>query len=118
MIRQTLFAVSMEGTRPILTGSLIECAGNEITFVSIDGFRMALRKNFNNEGFSEFRVVVPAKTLSEIGKILQPVDEDIYIYSSQNQILFEIGNCKVVSRLLEGEYLNYKSIIHRNMKPA
>jgi len=49
---------------------------------------MALRKNFNNEGFSEFRVVVPAKTLSEIGKILQPVDEDIYIYSSQNQILF------------------------------
>ena len=111
MIRQTLFAVSMEGTRPILTGSLIECAGNEITFVSIDGFRMALRKNFNNEGFSEFRVVVPAKTLSEIGKILQPVDEDIYIYSSQNQILFEIGNCKVVSRLLEGEYLNYKSII-------
>jgi len=37
MIRQTLFAVSMEGTRPILTGSLIECAGNEITFVSIDG---------------------------------------------------------------------------------
>jgi len=51
------------------------------------------------------------KTLSEIGKILQPVDEDIYIYSSQNQILFEIGNCKVVSRLLEGEYLNYKSII-------
>jgi len=95
MIRQTLFAVSMEGTRPILTGSLIECAGNEITFVSIDGFRMALRKNFNNEGFSEFRVVVPAKTLSEIGKILQPVDEDIYIYSSQTRYCLKLEIAKL-----------------------
>jgi len=51
MIRQTLFAVSMEGTRPILTGSLIECAGNEITFVSIDGFRMALRKTLTTKDF-------------------------------------------------------------------
>jgi len=100
----------MEGTRPILTGSLIECAGNEITFVSIDGFRMALRKTLTTKDF-RIQGCRTRKNLSEIGKILQPVDEDIYIYSSQNQILFEIGNCKVVSRLLEGEYLNYKSII-------
>ncbi len=118
MIRQTLFAVSTDENRPILTGSLIQCIENEITFVSIDGFRMAVRKSINNEGFSEFSVVVPGKTLNEIVKILQPVDEEISIYSSHNQILFEIGNCRVVSRLLEGEYLNYKSIIPKEYETS
>lgn len=118
MIRQTLFAVSTDENRPILTGSLIQCVGNEITFVSIDGFRMAIRKSINNEGFSEFSVVVPGKTLNEIVKILQPVDEEITIFSSQNQILFKIGNCRVVSRLLEGEYLNYKSIIPKEYETS
>lgn len=111
MVRQTLFAVSIDENRPILTGSLIECLENEITFVSIDGFRMALRKSKNNKADSKFNVVVPGKTLNEIVKILQPVEEEITIYSSQNQILFDMGKCRVVSRLLEGEYLNYKSIV-------
>ncbi|MFZ5987486.1 MAG: DNA polymerase III subunit beta [Bacillota bacterium] len=111
MIRQTIFAVSVDENRPILTGSLIECVENRLTFVSIDGFRLALRKSSNIDENSNFSVVVPGKTLNEIVKILQPTDEEIIIYTSQNQILFDIGKCKVVSRLLEGEYLNYKSII-------
>jgi DNA polymerase-3 subunit beta len=111
MIRQTLFAVSLEENRPIFTGSLIECKNNELTIVSIDGFRMAIRKTIRENDTSEFSVVVPGKALNEIVKILQPVDEEITIYSSPNQILFDIGNCKIVSRLLEGEYLNYRSII-------
>jgi DNA polymerase-3 subunit beta len=49
--------------------------------------------------------------LNEISKILQPVEDELTIYISNNQILFDFGNCKVVSRLIEGEYLNYNSII-------
>lgn len=111
MIKQTIFAVSDDENRPILTGSLVECRENELTFVSIDGFRLALRKNKVENDMSDIKVVVPGKTLNEIVKILQPVEENVTIYSSSNQILFDLGNCKVVSRLLEGEYLNYKSII-------
>ena len=111
MIRQTIFAVSVDENRPILTGSLIECQYNEMTIVSIDGFRMALRKSCNKNESSNFSVVVPGKTLNEIVKILQPIDEEITVYNSKNQILMDIGRCKMVSRLLEGEYLNYKSII-------
>lgn len=111
MIRQTLFAVSIDENRPILTGSLLECKENNVTFVSIDGFRLALRKSKIENENQSFSVVIPGKTLNEIVKILQPIDEKITIYSTQNQILFDIGNCKVVSRLLEGEYLNYNSII-------
>jgi len=111
MIKQTIFAVSLDENRPILTGSLIECKNGELTFVSIDGFRLALRKSGVEGAESELNVVVPGKTLNEIVKILQAVDDDISIYSTSSQILFDIGKCKVVSRLLEGEYLNYRSII-------
>jgi len=111
MIRQTIFAVSMDENRPILTGSLVECRNNILTFVSIDGFRLALRKNNIENEMIDLKVVVPGKTLNEISKILQPVNDEVKIYSSESQIMFDLGNCKVVSRLLEGEYLNYSSII-------
>lgn len=111
MIRQTIFAVSVDENRAILTGTLIECKGGEITFVSIDGFRLALRKsNISNEQ-SEINVVVPGKTLNEIAKILESGDNEISIYCTKNQIMFDMGRCKVVSRLLEGEYMNYAGII-------
>lgn len=116
MIRQTLFAVSIDENRPILTGSLLECKENNVTFVSIDGFRLALRKSKIENENQSFNVVIPGKTLNEIVKILQPVEDKISIYSTQNQILFDIGNCKVVSRLLEGEYLNYNSIIPKEFE--
>lgn len=111
MIRQTIFAVGEDENREILTGSLIESNGNELIFVSIDGYRMAIRKKNYDVEATNFKVVVPGKTLNEISKILQPEDDEIEIFSSSNQILFKIDNCVVMSRLLEGEYLNYKSII-------
>ena len=111
MIKQTLFAISTDENRPILTGSFIECKSRELAFVSIDGFRLALRKNSIENDVADFSIVIPGKTLNEIVKILQPIDENIIIYTSSNQVLFDIGKCKVVSRLLEGEYLNYRSII-------
>jgi len=111
MIRQTIFAVGVDEYRPILTGTMIECREGSLIFVSLDGFRMALRKNNIENKDTEFKVVVPGKTLNEVLKILQPADNEVTIYNSKNQILFDIGKCKVVSRLLEGEYLNYKSLI-------
>lgn len=115
MIKQTIFAVGIDENRPIMTGSLITCNDNTLTFVSIDGYRLALRNNnLDSSSCSGFNVVVPGKTLNEIVKILQPVEDELVIYSSQNQIMFDMGNCKVVSRLLEGEYLNYKSMIFQD----
>ena len=116
MIKQTIFAVSTDENRPILTGSLIECKKGRITFVSIDGFRLALRRSsFDNEVYDR-NVVIPGKTLNEISKIIQPVDDMMNIYSTNNQILFDLGSCKVVSRLLEGEYLNYRGILPQDFE--
>jgi DNA polymerase III subunit beta len=110
MIKQTLFAVSIDENRPILTGSLFECKDKELIVVAIDGFRMALRRNYIESEIINFSVVIPGKTLNEIIKIIQPVDEEITVYNTNNQILFDIGKCKIVSKLLEGKYLNYNSL--------
>lgn len=116
MVKQTIFAVSLDENRPVLTGSLIEFKDDNITIVSIDGFRLALRKSGIDGGSIEKRVVVPGKTLNEISKIMQPVDDQITIYTTKNQVLFDLGKCKVVSRLLEGEYLNYRGIIPQDFE--
>ncbi len=111
MIRQTVFAISMDENRPVLTGALIECRSNELCFVAIDGFRLALRKNEIDKDTQDFSVIVPGKTLNEIVKIIQPVEDEMSIFGAKNQILFDLGKVKIVSRLIEGEYLNYKNII-------
>ena len=111
MIKQTIFAVSLDENRPILTGALVEYKSGSLTLVSIDGFRLALRKSDTDGTSADKNVVIPGKTLNEISKIMLPVDDEVAIYTASNQILFDMGNCKVVSRLLEGEYLNYKGII-------
>ncbi len=115
MIKQTIFAVSIDENRPILTGSLFEYSAGSLTIVSIDGYRLAMRC-YSADGEKDIdettkNIVIPGKTLNEISKIIQPVDEDIYIYASGNQILFDMGNCIMTSRLLEGDYLNYMGII-------
>lgn len=111
MIKQTIFAVSIDENRPILTGSLFEYKDGRLTIVSIDGFRLALRTTSAVSEVGDRSIVIPGKTLNEISKIIQPADDDLYIYAAGNQILFDMGKCIMVSRLLEGEYLNYSGII-------
>ncbi len=111
MIRQTIFAVGQDENRPILNGINIESKNGLLTFVAIDGFRLALRKYIIEDVDADINVVIPGKTLSEIAKILEPTDKDVTIYVTENQIMFDMGNTKVVSRLLEGEYFNYENVI-------
>lgn len=110
MIKQTIFAISIDENRPTLNGSLFECSNNELNIVSIDGFRVALRRSqiINDNTFS---VIIPGKTLNELNKILQTDDTDVTVYTSKNQVLFDLGNCKLVSRVINGEFMNYKNVI-------
>lgn len=111
MIKQTIFAVSVDENRPILTGSLFEYKSGQLSIVSIDGYRLALRTLKPDSTVEDRNIVIPGKTLNEIAKIIQPVDDELTLYASGNQILFDLGKCIMVSRLLEGEYLNYMGII-------
>lgn len=120
MIKQTIFAISQDENRPILTGSLIELKDGILTIVSIDGKRLALR-NATIDSTSDFKMVVPAKALNEVNKIIASSnkdDSDFTILSTDKHILFEVDDIKVVSRLLEGEFIKYSQMFPTEFKTS
>ena len=114
MIRKTIFAVSTDENRPVFLGCLFEVKNNKLNIVAVDGYRLALRTINLPVSVEDFKAVVPAKTLNEVIKIVSDSFEEIKVGISENQALFEMENCKLVTRLLDGEFLNYSSIIQNN----
>ncbi len=114
MIGQTLFAVSDNESRPVHTGSLFEINENELTVVSVDGYRLALRREEIERKVGEnFSFVVPGSALSEVEKICVDCDELVTVTQGSRHIMFQIGQTMLVSRRLEGEFLNYSQSIPR-----
>ena len=115
MIAQTLFAVSDNESRPIHTGSLFEVEEDSLTVVSVDGYRLALRREKLEEhkGAPSFSFVVPGSALSEVEKICSG-EESVQVIQGQRHILFQTGSILLVCRRLEGEFLAYRNAIPRN----
>lgn len=115
MISQTIFAVSDNESRPIHTGSLFEVEGDALTMVAVDGFRLALRREklTSTCGDNGFSFVVPGAALREVEKICADCDEPVSVTQGRRHILFQTGNTVLISRRLEGEFLNYKQTIPR-----
>ena len=111
MIRKTIFAVSTEENRPIFTGCLFEVVDNKLNLVAVDGFRLAWKSKYLQTKINNFSAVIPGRTLNEINKIILDLFDNIKIGIAKNQALFEMENCKIVTRLLDGEFLNYSNVI-------
>ncbi len=110
MIRQTKFSVSKKDDKPVYTGILFEIKDGIINLVAVDGFRMAIRtEKINTE--EEFKFIVPEKTLSEIQKLIGEDDKEIRISVERRHIIFEIDQYLVVSRLLEGDFIDWKHTV-------
>ena len=110
MIRQTLFAIAESDAKPIHQGSLFSLENGILDVVSVDGYRLAVRRE--PVDFSEdLSFVVPGKTLSELLKLIKDSEEPVEISAGRRHILFKIDNYTVISSLLEGEFLNYKAAI-------
>ena len=114
MIKRTIFAVSNEENRPIFTGCLFEVKDSKLNIVAVDGYRMAIRSKELNAQYNNFNCVIPGKTLNEVNKIISDSFDTIKIGISRNQALFEMENCKIVTRLLDGEFLKYSNTIPAN----
>ena len=115
MINQTLFAVSDNESRPVHTGSLFEIEGDSLTVVSVDGYRLALRREKMDErtGADAFSFVVPGAALGEVEKICSG-EEPVTVIQGARHILFRTGDNLLVCRRLEGEFLAYRNAIPRN----
>ena len=111
MIRQTIFAVSDNEARPVYTGELFEIADGYLTLVAVDGYRLALRRE-PVEGVEEnCSFIVPGGALSDLEKLCGDTEGKVWISLGSKHISFSIGETVLVSRRLEGEFLNYKKTV-------
>ena len=117
MISRTNFAVSDNESRPIHTGALFETDGGELTVVAVDGFRLALcRESLDGGEPQSLSFVVPGTALGEVEKVASDGDGKAIITLGPKHIQFSIGNTLLISRRLEGEFLNYKNAIPQSSK--
>ena len=117
MIRQTIFSIAQDGSKPVLTGELFELRSNSVHVVSVDGYRISFRKNSLLTGSGDTDVIVPGKTLAELNKILsQEEDDTLSIYLTEKHILFDLGTAVMVSRLIEGDFIRYAQSFSEDYK--
>lgn len=117
MINQSIFAVADNDVRPIYTGTLFNIEGDELTLVSVDGYRLALRREkLESAHMENCSFVVPGSALTDVERICSDSDEPAEISVGTKHISFCIGGTVVVSRRLEGEFLNYKKSIPESFK--
>jgi DNA polymerase-3 subunit beta len=112
MIKQIVFACSTDERRPLFTGVLCEVEDQEITMISTDTRRMALKRGTLDKGTSKpLSFIIPSKILSELGRLLHDDAEICYLNISDNLASFLVGNLLIVCRLLEGQFPNYRQVI-------
>ena len=112
-VNKSIFSVALDDSRPILIGVLFDINNNELNVVALDGYRLARVKKHINSNIVK-SIVVPARSLSELSKLIDDSDDTINIYIDKYTIMVDLGDTKVTSRLLEGDYINYKQIIPVN----
>ncbi len=117
MISQTIFAISGDESKPVHTGSLFDVEGDKLTVVSVDGFRLSYRKadiTNESEDAENFHFVVPGATLKEVEKLCDETDDEASIGVGKKHIMFRMGGSMIISRVLEGDFLNYKNAVPKN----
>lgn len=115
MIRKTIFATAENDVKVVHTGVRFEIRDRKIRLVAVDGFRLAIRNEEIDYDGEEKIFVAPKKTLNEVLKLNAGEDGKIAVNVGKRFIVFEIGSYRIVSRLLEGEFLNYQAAISGNI---
>ncbi|NLH02015.1 MAG: DNA polymerase III subunit beta [Clostridiales bacterium] len=112
MINQTIFAVSDNESRPVYTGALFEIENGKLTVVAVDGYRLAMRREApESSDMDDCSFIAPGTALSDLEKMCSDSDETVKIVLGNKHISFSVENCVLVTRRLEGEFLDYKKAI-------
>ena len=112
LINKTSFAVATDDTRPVLKGILLEVGEYELTAVALDGYRLSLVKKALDQNKGEFSLVVPARSMQEIAKMIQDTEKSVATIAVQkNYIMLDLDHTILISRLLDGDFVKYKQII-------
>ena len=116
IVRDTVFSVAQDESRPILTALKFEISKTEMKVVSVDGYRLSIRKQIIKERDDEFTFLIKGRIANEVLKTLTDDEEDLTISFNGNTVVFEFENYRVTTSLMGGEYINYDQFISRKSK--
>lgn len=111
IINKSIISVALDDSRPILKGVLVEIDDTNITAVALDGYRLAVINKPIEKTTARLSAVIPARSLFEISKLLSDSDETVKIFIQKNYMMCELNDTTILTRLLDGDYINYKRII-------
>jgi len=118
-ISGVVFAAAPDDTRPVLAGAQLKMGGPQLTLAAADGFRLAVRKIELPASGPELTMIVPARTLTEVARLLSDDEEEqvaINTTPNGNQVYFAFGKTEITSRLIEGQFPDYERIIPSDTK--
>jgi len=106
-------SASRDETRPVLTGILVSASGRELRMVATDSYRLSVKETTLETALpSNFEVNVPARALQELSRLVTHAeDEQLKVSVRQNQVLFTLGRVILSSRLIDGQFPNYRQLL-------
>jgi DNA polymerase-3 subunit beta len=115
---QVARSASKDETRPVLTGVLISAGGQELTMVATDSYRLSVKHaGLQSPLEGSIEANVPARALQELARIAQSVEEpELAVSLGQNQVVFEIGDIVLSSRLIDGQFPNYRQLLPESVE--
>ena len=112
-LAETAFAAASDEARPILTGVLAKFEGDRLTLAAADNYRIAVRTIDILDPVEAVSVVIPARSLHELERVLSDTDDPVELVLAQarNQVLFHLEGIDIVSRLIDGQFPNYQQVL-------
>jgi DNA polymerase-3 subunit beta len=108
-LQQVVFAASSDDTRPVLTGVLIETNDGKLMMAATDSYRLAEKQLGVQK--QDIKLLIPASALHDLLRILGEAEEEVKVTHNDQQVLFQVGDIELVTRLLEGAYPDYRKLI-------
>ncbi len=116
MIDKTIFACNQNDKRPVNTGELFEIKDNKLTLVALDGYRLAVCSKNVSKAEEDISIIIPYKTMQEMSRLINDGIENITVCASRYYVLFICNEFSLLSRLIEGDFVDYKKVIPDGVK--
>ncbi|KMT66101.1 DNA polymerase III subunit beta [Catenovulum maritimum] len=112
MIEKTAFSMANQDVRYYLNGLSLETSGSELRCVTTDGHRLALTRTvLENETLEESQVIIPRKGVTEISRLIEDTDDNVYISVGSNHIRLNSTNFTFTSKLVDGRFPDYRRVL-------
>jgi DNA polymerase-3 subunit beta len=108
-LQQVVFAASSDETRPVLTGVLIKTIDGKLVMVATDSYRLAEKQLGPQK--QAIDLLIPASALHDLLRIIGDTDDEVNVTHNEQQVLFQVGDIELVTRLVEGAYPDYQKLI-------